>query len=197
MLIQQLTYLAALARERHFGRAARGMPRLATHALGGDPATRGRARPADRPAQPAFRGPRRPRASASSSGHSASWPTATGLQGRPRIDAPRPVADAFVSARSRRRSRWSRCSPGRCCRRPPGGRHLDHVAQLTRHRARSAASSTCTSGITYLDNEPLRHVRTLPLYRERYLLLAPADGPQGAEEVVSVERRRRACRCAS
>ena len=40
-------------------------------------------------------------------------------------------------------------------------------------------------GITYLDNEPLRHVRTLPLYRERYLLLAPADGPQGAEEVVS------------
>ncbi len=32
------------------------------------------------------------------------------------------------------------------------------------------------AGITYLDNEPLSHVRTVPLYRERYLLLTPADG---------------------
>src|SRR5260370_19262 len=32
-------------------------------------------------------------------------------------------------------------------------------------------------GLTYLDNEPLRNVRTVPLYHERYLLLTPADGP--------------------
>jgi DNA-binding transcriptional LysR family regulator len=33
------------------------------------------------------------------------------------------------------------------------------------------------AGITYLDNEPLRGVRTLPLYTERYILLTPEDGP--------------------
>lgn len=30
-------------------------------------------------------------------------------------------------------------------------------------------------GVTYLDNEPLRHVRSLPLYQEDYILLVPAD----------------------
>jgi DNA-binding transcriptional LysR family regulator len=30
------------------------------------------------------------------------------------------------------------------------------------------------AGITYLDNEPLSHVRSLPLYREQYLLITPA-----------------------
>lgn len=32
------------------------------------------------------------------------------------------------------------------------------------------------AGITYLDNEPLVRVRTVPLYREQYVLLTPADG---------------------
>ena len=31
--------------------------------------------------------------------------------------------------------------------------------------------------LTYLDNEPLRNVRMLPLYRERYMLLTPTGGP--------------------
>jgi DNA-binding transcriptional LysR family regulator len=30
--------------------------------------------------------------------------------------------------------------------------------------------------LTYLENEPLRNVRTLPLYREHYMLLTPAQG---------------------
>jgi DNA-binding transcriptional LysR family regulator len=33
------------------------------------------------------------------------------------------------------------------------------------------------AGITYLDNEPLPHVRAVPLYQERYLLVMPAGGP--------------------
>ncbi len=33
------------------------------------------------------------------------------------------------------------------------------------------------AGITYLDNEPLSHVRAIPLYREQYLLIMPAGGP--------------------
>jgi DNA-binding transcriptional LysR family regulator len=40
-------------------------------------------------------------------------------------------------------------------------------------------------GMTYLENEPLRNVRTLPLYRERYLLLTPAGGPFDDRETVS------------
>jgi len=39
---------------------------------------------------------------------------------------------------------------------------------------------TLDAGITYLDNEPLAHVRTLPLYRERFYLFAPADSPIGS-----------------
>lgn len=35
-------------------------------------------------------------------------------------------------------------------------------------------------GMTYLDGEPLRQVRTLQLYRERYLLLMPVSGPWAA-----------------
>ncbi|MFO1070894.1 MAG: LysR family transcriptional regulator [Geminicoccaceae bacterium] len=33
------------------------------------------------------------------------------------------------------------------------------------------------AGVTYLDNEPLHGVRTLPLYTERYILLTPTGGP--------------------
>jgi DNA-binding transcriptional LysR family regulator len=33
------------------------------------------------------------------------------------------------------------------------------------------------AGITYLDNEPLSRVRTIPLYREQYLLVTPAGAP--------------------
>jgi DNA-binding transcriptional LysR family regulator len=33
------------------------------------------------------------------------------------------------------------------------------------------------AGITYLDNEPLSRVRTIPLYQEQYLLITPAGGP--------------------
>jgi DNA-binding transcriptional LysR family regulator len=39
------------------------------------------------------------------------------------------------------------------------------------------------AGVTYLDNEPLHHVRTLPLYRERYHLLTAADGPPAGRTV--------------
>ena len=40
-------------------------------------------------------------------------------------------------------------------------------------------------GITYLDTEPLRHVRRLPLYREGYVLFTPAEGPLGARHEVT------------
>lgn len=44
---------------------------------------------------------------------------------------------------------------------------------------------TLDAGITYLDNEPLSHVRTLPLYRERFYLFAPADSKLGTRGTAS------------
>jgi DNA-binding transcriptional LysR family regulator len=39
------------------------------------------------------------------------------------------------------------------------------------------ASFELDAGLTYLDNEPLNNVTTLPLYDERYVLLTPQNGP--------------------
>jgi DNA-binding transcriptional LysR family regulator len=41
------------------------------------------------------------------------------------------------------------------------------------------------AGITYLDNEPLGRVSTIPLYQERYLLLTSPDAPLGNREKVN------------
>jgi DNA-binding transcriptional LysR family regulator len=41
------------------------------------------------------------------------------------------------------------------------------------------------AGLTYLDNEPVGRVRTVPLYREHYRLLTAPDHPLGNRERVS------------
>lgn len=41
------------------------------------------------------------------------------------------------------------------------------------------------AGLTYLDNEPLGHVRAIPLYREHYLLLTPKGGRFDGKRKVS------------
>ncbi len=41
------------------------------------------------------------------------------------------------------------------------------------------------AGITYLDNEPTGNVRAVPLYRERYQLLIEADSPLGNRQSVT------------
>jgi len=41
------------------------------------------------------------------------------------------------------------------------------------------------AGVTYLDNEPLGRVTTVPLYRERYRLLTSADAPLGNRKSVT------------
>lgn len=40
-------------------------------------------------------------------------------------------------------------------------------------------------GMTYVDGEPLGRVRTIPLYRERYLFLTPTDGPHGERDTIT------------
>ena len=41
------------------------------------------------------------------------------------------------------------------------------------------------AGLTYLDNEPLGKVRTIPLYDESYRLLTAPDGPYGDRDQVT------------
>ena len=41
------------------------------------------------------------------------------------------------------------------------------------------------AGVTYLDNEPLHSVRSIPLYQEHYILLTPADGPFAGRDQVT------------
>jgi DNA-binding transcriptional LysR family regulator len=41
------------------------------------------------------------------------------------------------------------------------------------------------AGVTYIDNEPLGRVQTVPLYRERYHLMTAAESPLGDRETVS------------
>jgi DNA-binding transcriptional LysR family regulator len=43
------------------------------------------------------------------------------------------------------------------------------------------------AGVSYLDNEPLANVRTIPLYYERYFLFTPAGSPLADRETVSWE----------
>jgi DNA-binding transcriptional LysR family regulator len=45
------------------------------------------------------------------------------------------------------------------------------------------------AGLTYLENEPLRNVRTHPLYRERYMLLTPTE-QNGKLYVFRIVKRR-------
>ncbi len=47
------------------------------------------------------------------------------------------------------------------------------------------ANLNVDGGITYLDNEPLGDVATVPLYHESYRLLTSADGPLGSRDQVS------------
>lgn len=54
----------------------------------------------------------------------------------------------------------------------------------SRQIERGLADYELDLGLTYLDSEPLEGVRTLPLYRERYLLLTATDGPLGRREHV-------------
>ncbi len=49
----------------------------------------------------------------------------------------------------------------------------------SRQIERGLADYELEVGLTYLDSEPLEGVRTLSLYRERYLLLTAGDGPLG------------------
>ncbi|MEJ3654389.1 LysR substrate-binding domain-containing protein [Actinomycetes bacterium KLBMP 9759] len=174
MLLRQLEYLSALARERHFGRAAKachvsqpalseGIRRLEAE-LGVQIVLRGRSFEGFTPEgeravvwaqrivadQDALRG------DISS--------MREGLSGVLRVGAI-PTALAAVTL----------LTTAFCAQHPQVRLSIESLS--SREIVHRLAEFDLDVGLTYVDGEPLGAVRTVPLYRERYLLLTDADGP--------------------
>lgn len=174
MLIRQLDYLVALAREQHFGRAAAacgvsqptlsaGLRRLEAEL--GVPLVR--------------RGQR--------------YEGLTAEGERVLASAQRIVADLDVlrdevgalrkglGGRLRLGAIPTSLSAVSLLTAPLTARHPAVTVEVrslsSRQIERGLQSFELDAGLTYLDSEPLAGVRALPLYRERYVLLTPADGP--------------------
>jgi DNA-binding transcriptional LysR family regulator len=62
---------------------------------------------------------------------------------------------------------------------------LSVLSQTSQQIQRALDNFEIDIGVTYLDNEPLTHVRTLPFYRERYVLVTPREGPAGKRRKIS------------
>jgi len=59
------------------------------------------------------------------------------------------------------------------------------LAQTSMEIQRGLDDYSLDVGLTYLDNEPLPRARTQPVYHERYLLVTRVDGPFGTREDVT------------
>ncbi|MFE4861435.1 LysR substrate-binding domain-containing protein [Streptomyces sp. NPDC056670] len=69
------------------------------------------------------------------------------------------------------------------CERHPGAR-VSVESLSSRDIARRLADFEIDAALTYLDDITLRDTRRLPLYEERYVLLTPADGPHAEDAEV-------------
>jgi DNA-binding transcriptional LysR family regulator len=174
VLLRQLEYLSALARERHFGRAAKschvsqpalseGIRRLEAE-LGVQIVLRGRSFEGFTPeGERAVVWAQRIVADQDALRGDISSMRA-GLSGTLRIGAI-PTALAAVSL----------LTAPFCTRHPLVRLSVESLS--SREIVNKLAEFDLDVGLSYVDGEPLGAVRTVPLYRERYLLLTPADGP--------------------
>jgi DNA-binding transcriptional LysR family regulator len=184
VLLQQLTYLSALARERHFGRAAAacgvsqptlsaGIQRLEGE-LGAPLVLRGRRFDGLTP-----EGARMldwvNRILADVDGMRRDLGAMReGLSGRLRMGAI-PTALPITSLLTKP-----------LCDTHPA-LDLSVLSMSSREIEQGLHEARLDVGVTYLDNEPLRGVRTLELYHERYFLLTPPGGPFAGAATVAWE----------
>ncbi|MET8857668.1 LysR family transcriptional regulator [Streptomyces sp. NPDC004579] len=69
-----------------------------------------------------------------------------------------------------------------CERHPRAGVSLESLSSV--EITHGLAEFELDAAMTYLDDDTLRQVRRFPLYEERYMLLTPADGPLAASDTV-------------
>lgn len=174
VLLRQLEYLCALARERHFGRAAlschvsqpalsEGIRRLEAE-LGVRIVLRGRSFEGFTPeGERAVKWAQRIVADQEALRGDLSSMRA-GLSGVLRIGTIPTALDAV-----------SLLTAPFCDRHPLVRVRLESLS--SREIVNRLAEFDLDVGLSYVDGEPLGDVRTVPLYRERYLLLTAADGP--------------------
>lgn len=182
MFIRQLEYLAALDRERHFGRAAAAchaaQPTLSAgirsleRELGVPLVRRGRQFEELTPeGELILRWAQRALADLESLQQEASR-LRGGLEGTLRIGAiptSLPLSPR-ITARFRERHQRMR---------------VLLTSMNSRQIAHGLEHGEIDAGLTYLDNEPLAHVDAIPLWHEHYLLVTPADSALGGASTVS------------
>ena len=182
MLLRQLEYVTALARERHFGRAA-----LACHVS--QPSLSAGIRRLESELKVAIvqRG-QRFEGFTPEGEHVVRWARRilaerdalqddlssmhTGLSGVLRVGA---IPTALTAA--------SLLTSPFCIEHPLARVSLESAS--SREIVVRLAQFDLDVGMTYIDGEPLGHVRTVPLYRERYLLLTSQDGEFAGRSSVS------------
>ncbi|WP_028067345.1 LysR family transcriptional regulator [Solirubrobacter soli] len=181
MFIRQLEYLAALDRERHFGRASVAcqvsQPTLSAgirsleRELGIPLVRRGHAFDGLTPEGERVLGwAQRTLADLESLRQEASR-LRGGLEGVLRLGAIPTSLPLSPRVTARLRERHPRM-------------RVRLTSMTSRQIAHGLAHGEIDAGMTYLDNEPLTHVDTLPLWREHYLLVIPAESEFGADKSV-------------
>jgi DNA-binding transcriptional LysR family regulator len=182
VLLQQLEYLVALARERHFGRAARtchvsqptlsvAIQRLEKH-LGVVIVLRGKR----------FEGFTEEGSRVIAWAHriiaerDELLADVERMRGRLTATARVGAIPTSVPASPLLTQQFRRHNPGATIR---------IEATSSREIARQLADFELDAGITYLDDETPPNTRRLELYRENYVLLAPADHPLMEQSTVS------------
>ena len=181
MFIRQLEYLVALDRERHFRRASDvcnvSQPTLSSgirnleRELGVPLVRRGRRYEGLTPEGERVLGwAQRALESLESLSQEASR-LRGGLEGTLRIGAIPTSLPVSPRITSRFRERHPRMS-------------VRLMSMSSRQIAYGLEHGEIDAGLTYLDNEPLALVDTLPLWREKYLLVTPADSEIGAAATV-------------
>jgi DNA-binding transcriptional LysR family regulator len=65
------------------------------------------------------------------------------------------------------------------------GMRLTITSLTSREIQRGLDECSLDVGLTYLDSEPLVHVRATPIYREHYIVLTPADGPFAGRDSIT------------
>ena len=185
MFLRQLEYLAALDRERHFGRAA-----AACHVS--QPALSAGIRSLERElGVPLVRRARRFEGFTSEGERVLTWVHRAlsdldgleqevsrlrgGMEGTLRIGAiptSLPVSTLVTTPFRERHPRM----------------RIQVMSMSSRQIAAALARGELDAGLTYLDNEPLADVETLALWREHYLLLIAADGPLAGQVTVTWRR---------
>ena len=182
MVLRQLMYLVALARERHFARAAAAchvaQPTLSAairqleEELGAPIVERGhRFNGFTREGQAVLDHAKRILAECESLTQDLGK-LKDGLIGRLRLGAIPTVLPVVALITAAFHDRFP----------------LVTIAVLSRNSAeiqRGIDNFELEIGLTYLDSEPLEHVRTRPLYREEYILLTPRDGPFADRDTVT------------